>query len=1152
MTVALRADSEVTNSSAGTSVVLTKPAGTADGDVLIAFVAEIGVGSITAPAGWTLIGSEPAGSTLTVAAYRKVAASEGASWTWTLGASVSNLGWVGAFTGVDTTAPVAASAGVDGVETVTGDDVVFRPHGMLVQCGATVGVASGAQLVVYSNLKTGLQQDGYVAAADYIDLQATLGTNKGAGTDIGMTAATYTAPWNLDRRGVGWGDRWLSATTTGRVAWNISLEPAVVGAFDSETLPAPTIEAAFGGDPADPDGWDFADVSADVLINDGIVITSGRTAEGTAANPTSIALTFLSEAGEWHPDNPTGPRFEEIKRGLPLRVTMPYGYASSSLRGLAFARAFQPDWDVTTRWAVVRANAIGRLTQLRRGSPLASPMFRSFSGTTAGDVVPHDYWPMQDASGSTRFASALPGRQPMYPSGDVSFAADSTHPGSDPLPTFAAGSSAMGRVTAYATTDQWVVMWTQKVAAEPASETVITEIRAAGTGALWRVSVEPGSPANVWFRLYDTAGVLLNGIGFPLSGGFGSQPTEAEFFGHWATYYIAVTDVGGGNFDVFSSLTVTDIFDSGAGSPIVGTFGAVTSVKPLAGLGGVSHGHYVVFIGSAFSIGGSAGTDVANNAAAALGWYRELHPDRYLRVSREVGVPAAMGHLSPVPYTADEMGVQGTKTLSGIYNDIEAVNAGGFIHDARGPRGEVILDPRSGRYNQVVAMTIDMGQAQLHPPYAPRLDDQRLRTTSTVTRTGGSSGTATNDIGEGDYPDPVGINLADDDQPQTWAAWRVGIGTETGMRYPQIAINLRANPELVPAFCDLRIGDRIRVSNPPTQQAPDDVDLIVEGITETITGDTWKAVLHCSPYRPYVVAVSDDAVLGKLDSGGCVMHLAATDVATSFMVHMTVQPAATTDPAQMPVPIRVSGQDNSVTAIATVTPAFVAAGAVAHAVNASVTPTMPASVQAGDLLLVWAAVRNSGTVDVPAGYTALLQTGNATLLGKIHTGTEVAPTITFSGGVAGADTSAQMSAFRGVALDVHASTAQLNGSAQNIAYPQLDISRRGCLVLYLGWKADDWTSVAAIAGATEIGEPDTTTGDDQGIVWDYVIQTSPARVASGSFVVTGGAAADSRGAVIALATDVQTLTVTRGTNGVTKAIAVEKPVHTNPGARLAL
>lgn len=219
-----------------------------------------------------------------------------------------------------------------------------------------------------------------------------------------------------------------------------------------------------------------------------------------------------------------------------------------------------------------------------------------------------------------------------------------------------------------------------------------------------------------------------------------------------------------------------------------------------------------------------------------------------------------------------------------------------------------------------------------------------------------------------------------------------------------------------------------------------------------------------------------------------------------------------------------------VTSYSTVT--FVNAGTAAHGNNASVLPGLPASMLAGDAMLIFAAIRGTAaSVTTPTGYTLLASYGNVRLFGKTHSGVESGPTVAFTGGAAGDDTSAQMAAFRGASLNVIASAASLlTPTTQNIPFPGLTLTQSRCLKLWLGWKADDWTSVATIGGATEIGEPSTTTGNDQGIVWDYKIEASsdPSNVAAGSFSITGGATATATGANVALdpVSTVQTTSIT--------------------------
>lgn len=196
---------------------------------------------------------------------------------------------------------------------------------------------------------------------------------------------------------------------------------------------------------------------------------------------------------------------------------------------------------------------------------------------------------------------------------------------------------------------------------------------------------------------------------------------------------------------------------------------------------------------------------------------------------------------------------------------------------------------------------------------------------------------------------------------------------------------------------------------------------------------------------------------------------------------------------------------------------FVGVATAATGNNTSLVPALPAGMVAGDAMLCFASIRNSGTgtPSTPTGWTLLLDLGNARVFGKVHTGSESAPTVAFSGGVANADTLAQIAAWRGVSINPLAAQVQLNTSAQNIAYPAASVTAGARLVLYAGWKQDDYTSVTS--PGTEIAEASTTTGDDASQVWAYTIPTAPAvSVSAGSFAVTGGAAAISRGGVLIL------------------------------------
>lgn len=219
---------------------------------------------------------------------------------------------------------------------------------------------------------------------------------------------------------------------------------------------------------------------------------------------------------------------------------------------------------------------------------------------------------------------------------------------------------------------------------------------------------------------------------------------------------------------------------------------------------------------------------------------------------------------------------------------------------------------------------------------------------------------------------------------------------------------------------------------------------------------------------------------------------------------------------------------------------YVAAGTSDTDNNASVTPGVPAGTTTGDVLLMFAGIRNFGvgSVNIPAGWTNVLSmgSGNVKLLAKTAGASESTPTVTFTGGAAGADTAAQMIALRGVDLNSLVSNGDtLASSVTNITTPALvlDDTWYGGEVLYLGWKADDWSG-AALASGTEIAEMVSTAGSDMGMVWNHREIAESVHfdnLGTQTFTITGSTTASVLGGVAAL----QAARLTQ-TNSITPAL----------------
>jgi hypothetical protein len=105
-------------SGGGTEGALTiaRPSGVVAGDVLIAQVANRGMGTVaTAPPGWTVVRTDLSGasgaSVRSTVYWRVATGSEPASYTWTLSESAHIAGGIAAYTGVSTASPVDVAGG---------------------------------------------------------------------------------------------------------------------------------------------------------------------------------------------------------------------------------------------------------------------------------------------------------------------------------------------------------------------------------------------------------------------------------------------------------------------------------------------------------------------------------------------------------------------------------------------------------------------------------------------------------------------------------------------------------------------------------------------------------------------------------------------------------------------------------------------------------------------------------------------------------------------------------------------------------------------------------------------------------------------------------------------------------------------------------
>jgi hypothetical protein len=487
-----------------------------------------------------------------------------------------------------------------------------------------------------------------------------------------------------------------------------------------------------------------------------------------------------------------------------------------------------PEWPV--RWdkaggdvtaPIVGAGIIRRLSQGQ--SALRSPIYRQLLRYS-----PAAYWPLEDGSDSTSAASAVAGVRAATLS-DVTVGADGPAGSSSAIQLNSTSSLIRGTVTTGPTTpDGYAGMIFIKLASLPGAETTLFILEGTGTVATWRITGDATG-----FRVYGTA---ADGTAVVTPGGatiYTIDPTD------WFAIQLETAESGATvNWTTLWHEVGDTIFWSISGS-YAGTADKLTGFR-ATGTASASYAHAwlgdndLPFVDDAF-------------AKVAAGYAGETAGDRVTRLCAEEGIPMMlMGDAA----TTAAMGAQRPATFLELARECEDADQG-VLHE-RGA-GLAYL-ARTSRYNgdsgdgAGFRFRTCRGAAGAHRR-RPAAQEPVIK----LSRTGGSEVTAQDaaSIAEsGTYSDELTVNLYSDDLLDDHASWRLHLGTQDDLRWPRIELDLARNPSLIPSWCKVRIGSRITIANPPDAVAGADLDLIVEGWTETLTSYGWDVVLACSPALP--------------------------------------------------------------------------------------------------------------------------------------------------------------------------------------------------------------------------------------------------------------------------------------------------------------
>lgn len=852
----------------------------------------------------------------------------------------------------------------------------------------------------------------------------------------------------------------------------------------------------------------------------------------------------------------------------------------SSYRFWGEIPSFSPVRDSTGRQKSVPVTAAGLGQRLSTGArTLSSALTSAMDGISAGDIVPIAHWPMEDASGATQLGNLRSG-SPATVTGDVSVAGYTFNGpfGSLPVPILNDGGQIAGTFPATIIendADGNAIAQVQFLGVLPSTmsaNTTFMDINVSNVGGdnvvKWQIQWDNGLKT-LTARPFTNAGVQLTGAAVDI----GSNP---QFYDRPVLFALSIfqVDVGGLVSHQFSARipggTLVDSNVIGAGLttsvPVPQSWRAYgTSVNT-----GWAFGHIALYTDPTVV----TVPNITDNANALDGIDGELSGTRMIRLSRQVNIPFELigDEADTIPCGPQPQGT---------YLQIMQITADadqGILRDARDAlaleyitRTNLLNKPRTLAYSHSNAH--DMESFQVVD------DDKVVRNKITARRIGGSFALATvteggTSISEppdgiGEYPEDLSWNLHSDEQLLAFAGWRALIKGWDEARYPATAIwrerdEIASVPTLDAATLAMDIGDRYTITDPPDDLPPDDIELLTQGYEELLANFEHKITFDGTAARPYdILELDTDDARADDDHN---LRTAVDDNDTSWEIN-NLNPGVQliADDAQDGWQWMMAGELVTVTDVTPPTIAFVGVGTASTGSSGSRTPGMPASIATGNIVLIFASTRNSGTgiPDTPANwyrFPVFDAAANAQVFGRIYDGVWSMPTVTYTNGAANEDTIAQSAAFSGYFNDITkvrvASCGCLNPSAQDINISGIPIVNlpENLMGLYFGWKQDDFTSATTPASWTEAQEASTTAGNDASQVFGYrQFTTRPtAGQLTPALAITGGGSAISRGGVLVIASDYQLVTVTRSVNGIVKAQNAGTVPLLIPAAHVAL
>ncbi len=302
----------------------------------------------------------------------------------------------------------------------------------------------------------------------------------------------------------------------------------------------------------------------------------------------------------------------------------------------------------------------------------------------------------------------------------------------------------------------------------------------------------------------------------------------------------------------------------------------------------------------------------------------ETASERLTRIGEDEGISVTVAGPTDLPMGPQEAGVLAQLQSAASLD-------GGILHDSRVILG---LDyvATGGLLNQGVTFAASYPDKDITPPLVATEDSDHIANDVTAKGNDGAFARvvqedgplnvqepSTDPDGVGRYAVQIDFNVEDSDDLIQLAAWRKHLGTWDEARYPSIRCDLTAYVKdaklyLYNSVMGANTGNRFTVDDPPIWVAPNVIDQIIQGYSETIGSHHHYTDFFCSPFGPYETGL---LAQDHIDSGTATLNASydSDDVSLSVATTGARWIDSATYSAMFPFDIIVGGEVMTVTAI---------------------------------------------------------------------------------------------------------------------------------------------------------------------------------------------------------------------------------------------